>query len=80
MHKLGKPVMTIKHYMPFFVLTIINRVIVVGFMAYILSQYSSPPGDLLYLPLISIFTGLGIIITRAGTSEKAAACLSRIKG
>lgn len=72
--------MTIKHYMPFFILTILNRVIVVGFLAYIMSQYSSPPQDLLYLPLISIFSGLGILLTRAGTSERAAACLSKIKG
>lgn len=80
MNKWGKPHLNIKHHMPYFVLTILDRIIVIGFLGYVLSQYSSPIGDLLYLPLIGILSGLGILLTRLITSEKAAACLSRIRG
>lgn len=79
MNKLGKPYMNITHFVPYFVLTILNRFIVVIFLIYVMAQ-NSTAGDLLYLPLIAIITGLGIGLIRLITSEKAAACLSRIRG
>ena len=79
MNKLGKPYMTIKHFMPYFVLAMLNRLIVIVFLIYVMSQ-SSSSGDLLYLPLIAIISGLGIGLIRLATSDKAAACLSKIKG
>lgn len=79
MSKLGKPYMQIKHFVPYFVLTLINRVIVICYLFYIISQYSSK-GDLLYLPLISIGSGVAILLTRAFTSDKFLECLNKVRG
>lgn len=62
MSKFGKPYMNITHFNPFLVVSIINRLIVLVFCVFIIAKYAA--GDLLYVPLISILSGIGIIIIR----------------
>ena len=48
-------------------------------MCYTLAKFSSA-GDMLFLPLIAIISGILILVIRVVNSDKAAACLSRIRG
>lgn len=79
MCKLGKPYINITHFTPYFVITILIRVTVMAFLTFILANYGSS-GDLLYLPLIAIVSAFIILLTRLITSDKTAACLSKIRG
>lgn len=78
MNRLGKPFMNIAHFTPFLIVSIINRAIVMIFCVFLIVKYAS--GDLLYVPLISILSGLGIIIIRLINSEKFSACITKIRG
>jgi hypothetical protein len=79
MCKLGKPYLNIIHMIPYLVLTILNRIIVISFLCYTLAKFGSA-GDMLFLPLIAIISGILILVIRVVNSDKAAACLSRIRG
>lgn len=77
MNKLGLPFMNIKHYLPYFILTIANRIIVLIFLFYVMSL--SKTGDLLYMPIVSLIAGLGIILTRIFNSDKITNCVSKLR-
>lgn len=78
MSKLAKPYININHYLPFLIVGMLNRVIVMLFLVYVLAKAGT--GDLLYVPLIGVLCGLGIIVTRVINSEKCQACVNRIRG
>jgi hypothetical protein len=78
MSKLGKPYMLIKHFMPYFAITMINRILVLLFAVYIMVKFESR-GDLLFVPIIQFVSGVGIIFTRVVTSDTIVNCITKAK-
>lgn len=70
--------MSITHNMPFFVVGILNRIIVMLFLIYVLAKAGS--GDLLFVPLIGVLAGVGILLARVINSDKCQACVNKIRG
>jgi hypothetical protein len=76
---MGKPYMLITHFMPYFWITIGNRVLALIFSIYIMAKLGSK-GDLLFVPIILFVSGVGIVLTRLVTSEKFSSYITKLKG
>lgn len=78
MNRFGAPFIRLKHFTPYFVLTMLNRTVVMVFLVYIVAT-AGATGDLLFLPILALLAGSGIILTRVTSSDKFSACLDRIR-